>query len=1140
MSHTIVAFLVLLWVLATASTGFRVSFISTSGTSPNYTTVQSRNYGGYAALSTAVSNLKTSLSATSVPYIALHGMNAIGFSTFSQYYKGFKEHIYLDAIGFQYITFGTRDFFYGPNMYANNFLATSPMTCIASNVLVSKSLPLSSYVHPYSVLNLTDSQTNQQAKFAIVAYTVQTFCSLSQCAEPVNGVAQIKVDDVIRSMTDFMKELLFVEKPDVVVALSSGTEFAFDVAVAKSVPGLDIILTSDDKATTTVPTVVQGTDGQNVLLVSDMTNLGFHGLARLDVTFANGAPTTWNVTVDPIMTCQGDPSPLSGCVTPNATMLQTLETDVAPILASLGVVVGSISTKLDGRQAEGGHPCRIGECAAGSALADAMLWQMGAQCDAAIVNGGSIRASLGPGPITMSDIGTMLPNANNIAIARLRGADVFDALANGLSRIYPASGAGRFPQVANINMTFNSANPGTLRLVSAQIYDQNQKTYVDIDPTGVYNLCVNDYMLNGGDGYTMLMAKSLYNFRQGAQLDVILKAYFKAKSPLPAPVGGRMANLVTQSSGASPPLIGSCTFSTTTNTTAGKLSDICDNGYRHTTDLTWTIAPANSPRSIYLTFSNFTFNGETDTLYLIDVSTKLPILVPSASAHGMVPANYTALPDAVGAPNMSAVAVRLVLNRPIEGSGLSITYTSDEDCPGGYILRENQCTACSAGTHVSKGKPACTPCMAGWVAPSEGLANCILCEKGTYNNVAGSTRCQSCDGGRLGTSPTQCDCPDGKVWNGLTCLQGHKSEAGPIAGVAVGVIVVAAATAYFVYRRRMATMKRRQQGVHKQKQLKTDVAMNRILQDIGHMVFEIALDCVECFLDWHAFLTVDDTDKYRIGFIVACIFQSLITFLSAAIRLYNIKALCSIRSKGVRLIAAGATTTSAEALRRIKSAETDADLHLALLNLKALRQKVIVTTAVAFPGVLKSLPMLIVSALIAKQENQGDGFNLLIAFGFNVFMFSVNCQQTLGWVTLKHSYLKQKRLTDARLNALGLQRPDAAHAGTRSLRSHRGRSEWMIQAAGGAIYPAQMKRSVTKKKGRATYLAQMKRAVTKKKGRATYLAQMKRSATKKKGRVPSADEALSDEEEGSNNIPSADMKRTATKKMGRTTYPAQI
>ncbi|NBW73351.1 MAG: hypothetical protein EBR26_02940, partial [Microbacteriaceae bacterium] len=204
----------------------------------------------------------------------------------------------------------------------------------------------------------------------------------------------------------------------------------------------------------------------------------------------------------------------------------------AGLSAKYNVVIGSIADV----SPNGGNPAvqRNYETALGSYIADRLREKMGTQI--AIINGGGIRdmlpaktwvptdtsivrpswsslkagyttsngpwqvTSSGPYTLTVGDVATVLPFGNTAATTSITGAGVWAALENGVSQI--ATGAGRFPQVSGLKFTFDmskAANSG--RVVEVTLSDG---TPIPNSTSVSYTLATNDFMVAGGDGYTML------------------------------------------------------------------------------------------------------------------------------------------------------------------------------------------------------------------------------------------------------------------------------------------------------------------------------------------------------------------------------------------------------------------------------------------------------------------------------------------------------------------------------------------------------------------------------------------------------------------------------------------------------------
>ncbi|MBP5245481.1 MAG: bifunctional metallophosphatase/5'-nucleotidase, partial [Clostridia bacterium] len=128
----------------------------------------------------------------------------------------------------------------------------------------------------------------------------------------------------------------------------------------------------------------------------------------------------------------------------------------------------------------------------------------------ALICGGSVRTNLYAGEITYQDVLDILPYFNEVVTAKVSGKMLVDALEFGVSFLPKASGG--FPQVSGITYKVNKEIPS-----SVQINEKNQFVSIDgerrvtdvkidgqeVDPDKTYTLAITQYLLTGGDGYTM-------------------------------------------------------------------------------------------------------------------------------------------------------------------------------------------------------------------------------------------------------------------------------------------------------------------------------------------------------------------------------------------------------------------------------------------------------------------------------------------------------------------------------------------------------------------------------------------------------------------------------------------------------------
>ena len=195
--------------------------------------------------------------------------------------------------------------------------------------------------------------------------------------------------------------------------------------------------------------------------------------------------------------------------------------------------VGETGTDLDGDNV------RLRETNLGDLIADFMRSAAGA--DAAIINGGGIRASIRKGEIKVKDVYTVLPFDNYIAGVKLTGRQVRQALEHGVSAV--EEGAGRFPQVSGLTFTYSrSAMPGAR---VREIFIAGEL----LEPDKEYIVATNDFLAAGGDGYTafgdavksskdfsitggMMKGEKLAYSDSGRWLRDVVIAYIKEKKDL--------------------------------------------------------------------------------------------------------------------------------------------------------------------------------------------------------------------------------------------------------------------------------------------------------------------------------------------------------------------------------------------------------------------------------------------------------------------------------------------------------------------------------------------------------------------------------------------------------------------------------
>ena len=196
-----------------------------------------------------------------------------------------------------------------------------------------------------------------------------------------------------------------------------------------------------------------------------------------------------------------------------------------------GTVFAKTEVELDG---ESDH-VRSRETNLGNLVADALAWgarEAGEPVDAAVINGGSIRASIPQGGITKKMIRTVLPFGNTLSIVKITGAELLEALE--ASTYCTPSPMGSFPQVFGMAFSVDTdaaydsgaEYPNTYYHAPESI----QRVHIDsigeepFDPDAVYTIATNDFLAAGGDSYYAFQTASV-RYDLGLSVDEVVADY---------------------------------------------------------------------------------------------------------------------------------------------------------------------------------------------------------------------------------------------------------------------------------------------------------------------------------------------------------------------------------------------------------------------------------------------------------------------------------------------------------------------------------------------------------------------------------------------------------------------------------------
>ena len=127
-------------------------------------------------------------------------------------------------------------------------------------------------------------------------------------------------------------------------------------------------------------------------------------------------------------------------------------------------------------------------------LADSFRWK--ANADIGFLDSGNIRASLPAGKITRGNIFDVQPYANYLLKVEIDGKTLREVLEHGVKNYPDISNA--FPQVSGITFSFDGRKDVGHRVENIFVGGE------PLDEEKIYTLAVTDFLISGGDGFTML------------------------------------------------------------------------------------------------------------------------------------------------------------------------------------------------------------------------------------------------------------------------------------------------------------------------------------------------------------------------------------------------------------------------------------------------------------------------------------------------------------------------------------------------------------------------------------------------------------------------------------------------------------
>src|SRR3989338_1626038 len=159
----------------------------------------------------------------------------------------------------------------------------------------------------------------------------------------------------------------------------------------------------------------------------------------------------------------------------------------------------------------------------GNLVADVM--REAARTEIALVNGGSIRASIEEGPICLEDIWRVFPYDSQVVRLELSGQQIEEVLSHSVS-LRPGL-TGGFLQVSGLSFVIGRSGPQDIRVPGAPLRQDR-----------FFMAAITDFMHAGGDGYSHFQ-KGRSGLLQPLLIRDLLLAYLKENKEISVASEGR-------------------------------------------------------------------------------------------------------------------------------------------------------------------------------------------------------------------------------------------------------------------------------------------------------------------------------------------------------------------------------------------------------------------------------------------------------------------------------------------------------------------------------------------------------------------------------------------------------------------------
>ncbi|CAH1641137.1 unnamed protein product [Spodoptera littoralis] len=351
---------------------------------------------------------------------------------------------------------------------------------------------------PYIKNHITVDRNNRT--IGIIGVLLQQFSA---------DIGKVKVEDELEAINR-EAAILTAAGVDIIIVLSH-VGYSSDMWLAERVsPTVDIIVgahshtllytgptPNGDTALGEYPTVVQQANGHRIPIVQASCYTRYLGNIKFFIN-AQGIVERW----------QGEPVYLGSSIVKDERIMELLEPWRSEVDAEGKEVLGETRVSLS-RSRCSSDECNLGSWACDGFLEEMIPFARGSNWNHAhvcLINTGGLRNQITSGNVTTEALLMAMPFENRIQVYELEGRYLQEALEFSVGVNWSDTfSSGRMLQIGGMRNIIHASNPiGSRVTATVRCIDCDVPRYLPLDPNATYRVLTQNYIGDGGGGYSML------------------------------------------------------------------------------------------------------------------------------------------------------------------------------------------------------------------------------------------------------------------------------------------------------------------------------------------------------------------------------------------------------------------------------------------------------------------------------------------------------------------------------------------------------------------------------------------------------------------------------------------------------------